>query len=407
MRMRYASQRMAVTSPSDYRALLEFSSEREASALRLLADGASVADVARELGITDSGVRKCVRRARLRAAKRGWAPEHGMTHVAPPGFHIKGTSTYHTETRQWVKTQKDKESRIEDLLEAFEMASERFKGQSKAVPATLSRYVDEDLLAVYPMGDPHIGMFSWPEETGQAFDLKIAEQHLVQAVDHLVDLAPPAKQALIINLGDFYHTDLKENRTLRSANALDVDTRWAKVLAVGIRIMQRCIDQSLTKHTRVRVINEIGNHDDHSAVMLSLCLANYYNNNPRVEVDTGPAPYHWHRFGKTLIGVTHGDKCKIDQLPTIMAADRKEDWGETDHRYWYTGHVHHDSLKEFRGCTVETFRTLAARDAWHHGAGYRSGRDMKLDVIHREFGKVNRHIIGIGQLEKLLLAKAD
>lgn len=38
------------------------------------------------------------------------------------------------------------------------------------------------------------------------------------------------------------------------------------------------------------------------------------------------------------------------------------------------------------GCVVESFRTLAAPDAYASGAGYRSGRDMKLDVIHRLWG---------------------
>ena len=49
---------------------------------------------------------------------------------------------------------------------------------------------------------------------------------------------------------------------------------------------------------------------------------------------------HWHRFGKNLIGVTHGDTVKAQQLGPVMACDRPEDWGETAYRFWYTGHVH-------------------------------------------------------------------
>jgi hypothetical protein len=47
---------------------------------------------------------------------------------------------------------------------------------------------------------------------------------------------------------------------------------------------------------------------------------------------------------------------------------------------------------------VETFRTLASSDAWHHHSGYRSGQDMKCDVIHREYGRTNRHVVGIRQI---------
>ena len=99
-----------------------------------------------------------------------------------------------------------------------------------------------------------------------------------------------------------------------------------------------------------------------------------------------------------LLGFVHGDTTKDAQLPGIMAHDRKVDWGETDYRHFYSGHIHHDTVKEFPGCTVEHIRTLAASDAWHHGSGYRSGRDMKCDIWHREWGRRARHIVGIRQI---------
>ena len=82
-----------------------------------------------------------------------------------------------------------------------------------------------------------------------------------------------------------------------------------------------------------------------------------------------------------------------------MAADVPELWGATKHRMWFVGHVHHQDIKEYRGCTVEYFRTLAARDAWHAGQGYRAGRDMRLIVLHREHGEIERHRADLGMLE--------
>jgi hypothetical protein len=248
------------------------------------------------------------------------------------------------------------------------------------------------------MGDPHIGMLSWRHETGDDFDLKIAERNLVAAVDRLVGLAPPSKRALIVNLGDFYHSDNKEGRTARSGNSLDVDSRWDKVLRVGIMAMVRCVDRALEKHECVRVINEIGNHDDHSSIMLGVCLSHHFRDNPRVEIDTSPARYHWYEFGLNLIGVTHGHGAKARDLPGVMAADRSEAWGRTKFRFWLCGHVHHESKKEYPGAIVETFRTLAARDAWHHGEGYRAGRNMVCDVYHRTRGRILRHEVGVEEL---------
>jgi hypothetical protein len=81
-----------------------------------------------------------------------------------------------------------------------------------------------------------------------------------------------------------------------------------------------------------------------------------------------------------------------------MAADRAEDWGQTKHRYWYTGHVHNQTVTELPGVVCESFRTLAARDAWASGAGYRAGRDMRAIVLDREHGEVERHRVDVGML---------
>jgi hypothetical protein len=82
-----------------------------------------------------------------------------------------------------------------------------------------------------------------------------------------------------------------------------------------------------------------------------------------------------------------------------MAADRPQDWGLTTERHWYCGHIHHkDHDKEHPGVTIETFRTLAPKDAWHAGQGYRSGRDMHCIVHHREFGELERHRCGIAMI---------
>lgn len=362
-------------------------------------------EAAQQLGITPPRLRGLLSEARTRAARRGWAPEEGMTKPTPEGFHVKGVSHYYLadpETGemvlkgQWVKTKIDEEHRVAALLDALQGVAEPLQGRSTYVEPPA--HADEDLMCVYPMGDPHLGMYAWALESGEDFDLATGERNLVAAVDHLVALAPPAHRALIANLGDFFHSDNLDSRTRRSGHVLDTAGRWQEVLEVGIRAMRRLIDRALEKHQSVHVVNEIGNHDDHTAVMLSLALSMYYENNPRVTIDTSPDHFHWVRFGENLVGITHGNGIKLAQLPGIMAHDRKVDWGQTTYRYYYTGHVHSDKLCEFPGVVVETFRTLAPRDAYAQHAGYRSGRDMKLDILHKRWGRINRHIVGIEQI---------
>ena len=156
-------------------------------------------------------------------------------------------------------------------------------------------------------------------------------------------------------------------------------------------VMVDMIHLALKKYPEVEVINAIGNHDDHSAVMLSAFLSAYFSDEPRVTVQPTTAKFHYVKFGKCLIGVTHGDTIKHNDLGELMATDKAEDWGSTEHRMWFVGHIHHSRKTELRGCTVESFRTLAAKDAWHAAKGYRSGRDMNAIVLHKDYGEVARY----------------
>ena len=76
-----------------------------------------------------------------------------------------------------------------------------------------------------------------------------------------------------------------------------------------------------------------------------------------------------------------------------MAADRSEDWGKTTYRTFLRGHIHHKELKEHPGCLVESFRSIAAKDAWHNNAGYRARRAMELILLNYEGGEHGRRIV--------------
>lgn len=84
-----------------------------------------------------------------------------------------------------------------------------------------------------------------------------------------------------------------------------------------------------------------------------------------------------------------------------LSADKPEDWGATKHRYWYLGHVHHKSVKELAGVLCETFRTLAAKDAYSAGHGYRAGRDMVAIIHHKDHGEIERHRCDIGMIDNV------
>lgn len=337
---------------------------------------------------------RTVERRRAALALKGYSPDHDMTRSVPDGFKVKGTSTLYRDdgsiAAQWVKSTADSERRAEMIREAcIAMAADLPKLPARKASGTWQ----SDLLTAYPIGDPHIGMRAWAEECGADWDLSIAERVHCAAIDALVGAVPATERALIVNLGDLFHYDSMAPVTPRSGHMLDADGRYAKMIGVGIKVMRQCIESALTKHKTVHVVNVIGNHDETGAVWLSQALSHIYEREPRVTVDTSPSVFNYYRWGKVLIGCHHGHTCKPDKLPGVMAADRAKDWGETEHRYWWQGHIHHASVREFPGVMVESFGTLAARDAYATAGGWRSRESMTAIVLHKDHGEVARSMV--------------
>lgn len=325
------------------------------------------------------------------AASRGIAPGHFNSGTAP-GFRMGKVTVQRNAhgdvERTWERQSPADEFAEEALREAVSAIIADAKGLFP--PTAVPDNCLDNLLTVIPMGDPHFGLMSWAKETGENFDLEIAESLTFGAVDRLCSMGPRSKTAILLNLGDYFHADNSGNKTPQSSNPLDVDGRFQKIAAVGFRAMVRCIRRMLENHETVVVRNNPGNHDPHQSCMLSMVLGAMFHDNPRVIVDESPAHYWYYLFGKVLIGSAHGDGARLPDLPLIMATDAPNDWAASVFRVWHCGHVHHDQVKEYPGCHVETHGTLAATDAWHRYKGYRSMRSMKSIIYDSTYGEVQR-----------------
>src|SRR5688500_908615 len=93
----------------------------------------------------------------------GRAPLHGG---APEGYLMRGRSTLYNKRgeiiAEWVKTAKDKEDEYQAIMEAIKgIADDWVKPKAIQKP---KGFLADDLLTVIPLGDPHIGAFSWAEE---------------------------------------------------------------------------------------------------------------------------------------------------------------------------------------------------------------------------------------------------
>ncbi len=363
----------------------------------------SLRKAAVHLGIDSAAVHKHLTLAKKKAVTYGWAPEYNWKHPVPDLHIVKGVSQYFNKEGEpagvWVKTRIDEQKLRAAVLAAVEALSEDVP-KAKPVRAPKVSESGEALCNLYTFTDCHVGMLSWGEETGDDWDLKIAEETLVQAFDFLVLNAPKAKACVINQLGDFLHFDGLEAVTPTSGHVLDADGRFSKVIKIAVRILRHIINTALKCHKTVYVVIAEGNHDIASSVWLRHLFALLYEDELRVQIVESEAPYYAVVHGSSLLGFHHGHLAKKESLPGFFSAFYREAWGKAKFCYIHTGHWHHTEEKEYPGVFVVQHPTLSARDAYAARNALLSVRRITAITYHAEYGEVGRTTFSPDMLEK-------
>lgn len=300
---------------------------------------------------------------------------------------------------------------IKDGLDAL---YRRFEDAARGIrfdrpPVTLDPNVGTLLEINIP--DLHMGKLCWAPETGQDYDTKIAEHVYDNAVAELQARASGFHVDEVVFLigSDFFHVDNLESTTT-SGTRVDTDGRYAKMFAAGVMAVIRAIDRLADSCRKVHVVWVPGNHDRLSSYHMAREVAAWFKNDVRVTVDHGPATRKYVRYGRCLIGYTHGDKIKPQNLPLVMATERPVDWAETTCREWHTGHLHTSKsfetmrCDEHAGVKVRTVPSLCGTDAWHSEKGYiGNSRSAEAFVYDKTYGLIaNFHTVAIYQKPPLV-----
>lgn len=374
--------------------LKEWATPAQARYVDALNEFGSARAAARHLNTDHSSIRRGIEALKRAAALQGYSPPHDMTKTVPDGFNVKGVSTYYDKdgkaAGQWVKSAIDSKRQSEIMRAAAEaMSSEMPRLEAIRAPAA----TNADLCNLYTLTDCHVGMLSWAKESGEDWDLSIAEDTLVGCFEQMIAAAPHARIGIVNQLGDWLHYDGLTAVTPLHGNILDADGRFSKMVAVSIRILRRVIDLALLRHEVVHLIMAEGNHDMASSVWLRHMFKALYENEPRISVNDNELPYYVYQHGKTMLAFHHGHLSKLGQLPLFFAAQYPEMWGATTKRYVHTGHRHHKDEKEHPGITVVQHPTLAAKDAYAARGGWLSEREATAMTYHSKFGLVARNTV--------------
>lgn len=310
-----------------------------------------------------------------------------------PGTHFLGKMTVQRDAegrviQDWIRAEVDDVAREAAMREAVAAFTSELPRAAPIEPLPIER--NEDLLNQYTVTDLHLGLLSWREETGTDFDLKIAEQLLLDWFAQAVKLSPNAHTAVLAQLGDLLHFDSLESVTPTSRHVLDADSRFPKIVRVVIRAMRQIVNMLLEKHQHVHLVMADANHDPASEVWLREMFAAFYENEPRVSVDRSASTYYAYEWGEVALFYHHGHHRKVKDVDTVFAGKFRELYGKTRFAYGHLGHLHSDELLSTNLMKVERHETLAGRSAYEANGGWLSGRSAKVITYHKSYGEVGR-----------------
>jgi hypothetical protein len=249
---------------------------------------------------------------------------------------------------------------------------------------------DEEYLLVVDPCDVHIGKLAQSFETGEDYNNQIAVQRVEEGVEGILEKSKGFKIDKILFIGgnDILHIDTPK-RTTTSGTPQDTDGMWYTNFLIAKQLYIYVLDR-LLQVADVHFTFNPSNHDWSHGFFLADVIKTYYKDCKNITFDCDINHRKYFKYYDNLIGTSHGDGAKTQDLPLLMAQESK-DWSTTKHRYVYTHHVHHKTAKDFIGVTVESLRSCSSADGWHSRNGYQHAPKAIEGFIHsKKHGQISR-----------------
>jgi len=239
--------------------------------------------------------------------------------------------------------------------------------------------------------DIHINKLCSAFETNEEYNSQIAVKRVKDGVAGIIKKSSGFEidKIILIVGNDVLNTDNTKNQTTKGTQQ-DTHLKWFDAFLMAKQLYIDII-QTLVGIADLEVVYNVSNHDEMSGFFLMDSLYSWYNEHPNISFNRSPSHRKYTTYGKNLIGTTHGDGAKQNNLPLLMCHEASQHWHECKHRYWFTHHVHHKTSKDIMSVQLESLRSPSPADSWHHKSGYQhSPLAIEGFLFHKELGQVAR-----------------
>lgn len=309
---------------------------------------------------------------------------------------------YQNVPHYWDKTNKERSvfvknpnyiaesSAVQPIQELQKALIDDLKQYSPKYNTYIREYQNDSNLLVIDPADVHIGKLCSSFEVGESYNNQIAVNRVLNGVNGILNKVSSLNidKILFIIGNDILHID-NPKRTTTSGTPQDTDGMWhsnfiiAKQLYVDIIEKLMCVAD-------VEVIFNPSNHDYTNGFFLAQLIETHFRNSENVKFDCSISHRKYFVYHDNLIGTTHGDGAKQQDLPMLMANESNA-WTNCKHRYFYIHHFHHKISKDYMSVCVESLRSPSGTDSWHHRNGYEHAPKAIEGFIHdKKHGQIMR-----------------
>lgn len=295
----------------------------------------------------------------------------------------KNTSAFVKNPNYLEPDELDTDELHNKLIETFKEYAPKYNTYKRSIKK------EPHLLIIDP-ADIHIGKLCSAFEVGEDYNSQIAVKRVLTGVDGILDKSSSLSidKILFIIGNDILHID-NPKRTTTSGTPQDTDGMWFDNFLIAKQLYVDIIEKLICV-ADVEVIFNPSNHDYTNGFFLAQLIETHFRNCENVKFDCSISHRKYFVYGENLIGTSHGDGAKQQDLPLLMAHESKE-WVNCKYKYFYIHHFHHKISKDYMSVCVEALRTSSGTDSWHHRNGFEHApKAVEGFVHHPKYGQIMR-----------------
>lgn len=288
---------------------------------------------------------------------------------------------------------------------ALEIAKQVFSSNIKPLIVEKSRQnedLDENKLMLIPQIEAHLGKFSEEIETGVNYNHQIVEERVKKVFQEAIKLQEREQcdRCLVVVGGDFFNSE--SNNQTSSGTPQQNDVRYKEMFNIGLNLYLEGLLSLKEYFNSIDVKVCAGNHSRAMEHFLYIALSCYFAKDDKIQFCEDYKNTQSYVFGRVGLFFNHGDPNQ-KRLISSIPAEFYEDYGKTQFRYLFLGHLHKlEVINSENGITVHRVPAICENDNWHYQNRFGIGNIPQHEILifDKDYGMLNSNFIYFQNREK-------